>query len=283
MEFGCFSPELRANAPGPLFEAAQRLGFTQMQFDFLSTRGEEMPEEIGLSELDSILACAKAANVEIVAVNGTFNMIDGDAARLDTYIRRFAQIARAAAHLGAKVVTLCTGSRSPEGMWRHDPRTADESNWAPLLRTTEQLLPIAQRHGLILGVEPEPTNVIDSPKKARRYLDEMQSKHLKIIMDCANLFAPGTAQLKLVRPTLQEAFDLLGGDIALAHGKDVCEGPEASFSYPGNGIVDYSMYFSLLAQSGYTGGLILHGIKNEGDFPAAIQNMKVAQSAANAR
>ena len=54
-----------------------------------------------------------------------------------------------------------------------------------------EALQIADEHRVTLGVEPEVSNVVDSARKARRLLDEMQSPRLKIIMDVANLFHAG--------------------------------------------------------------------------------------------
>lgn len=81
-----------------------------------------------------------------------------------------------------------------------------------------QALPLAEAHNVILGVEPEVSNVIDSAERARRLLDEMKSPNLKIVMDGANLFHYGEL------PCMSElihAFELLGDDIVIAHAKDL--------------------------------------------------------------
>jgi sugar phosphate isomerase/epimerase len=109
-----------------------------------------------------------------------------------------------------------------------------------------------------LGVEPELANVVDSAVKARRLLDEIGSPRLKIIIDPANLFPPGS--LPRMPAILDEAFELLGRDIVLAHAKDLSRDGEAGHEAAGTGVLDYDRYLSLLARSGYAGPLILHGL-----------------------
>ena len=84
-------------------------------------------------------------------------------------------------------------------------------------------MPQASALGLALGVEVEASNVVNTARRARDLLDACGSDALKIILDCANLFHAGKAHPRFVRETIGEAFALLGGDIALAHGKDIRE------------------------------------------------------------
>ena len=93
-------------------------------------------------------------------------------------------------------------------------------------------------------------------------------------MDCANLFPAGTAQRRNVRPTIERAFRLLGGDVVLAHGKDVLEAEKPAFTAPGLGIVDYPFFFQQLRAVGYRGSLILHGIKQAEQLEPSMRRMR---------
>lgn len=95
------------------------------------------------------------------------------------------------------------------------------------METTEQILAFASNSNIILGVETEASNIINTPYKARKYLDSFKSKHLGIIMDGANLFLP--SQINNMEAVLNEAFELLGKDIVLAHVKDISNGKELDF------------------------------------------------------
>ena len=126
------------------------------------------------------------------------------------------------------------------------------------MRSTEEILRYAEDNGITLGVETEASNIICTPEKARRYLDDVGSPNLKIIMDGANLFRP--EQVPRMGSILEEAFDALGKDIVLAHAKDFSLGQDIDFVAAGEGELDFPLYIRLLKQCGYGGPLVLHGL-----------------------
>src|SRR5690606_26197728 len=108
---------------------------------------------------------------------------------------------------------------------------------------------------VVLGVETEVGNTVNTVIKARRLLDEVGSSSLKIIMDAANIFQKG--ELPRMREKLDEAFELLGNDIVLAHAKDLDRDGEAGHVPAGLGKLDYPYYLHKLNESGYQGSIIL--------------------------
>ena len=111
---------------------------------------------------------------------------------------------------------------------------------------------------MTLAFEPEVSNVVDSARKGRLLLDTLRSPRLKVVMDGANIFHAG--ELAQMRAILEEAIDLLGPDIVLAHAKDLRHDGEAGNLAAGTGRLDYPLYLSLLQRAGFTGPLILHGL-----------------------
>jgi sugar phosphate isomerase/epimerase len=144
-------------------------------------------------------------------------------------------------------------------MWRRHPDNDKPEAWADLLVQMEVAVRVAEKHGVTLGVEPEIGNTINSVRKARRLLDEVRSPRLKVIMDGANIFQHG--QLPNMRKVLDDAFELLGSDIALAHAKDLDKDGEAGHLAAGRGRLDYPYYMELLRRSGFEGSIILHALK----------------------
>lgn len=274
MELGMYSVELRRSTVEELFSAMRDYGFTATQFNFLSVCDEEMPLHIDPALTARIRRAAEASGVEIVSVNGTFNMIDPDPAKRADGLRRFEVLAQNMHALNCNFVTLCTGSRNPEHMWRPHPDNQTEAVWADLLETMDAVLKVAKRYDLILGLETEPSNVMNTPERCRALMEAFgNTPRLKVIMDIANLFRPGMPYVENVRPTMRHAFDLLGKDVFLAHGKDILEGEQPRYTFAGNGIVDFPYFKTLLEEIGYKGCLLLHGIKSEADFPKALQNI----------
>jgi sugar phosphate isomerase/epimerase len=80
-----------------------------------------------------------------------------------------------------------------------------------------------------------------------------------VVIDAANLFHP--ADLAHIPAVLQNAFDLLGADIVLAHAKDLSASGEVVAA--GKGVLDYDLYLRLLQKAGYSGPLILHSLAEE--------------------
>lgn len=270
MNIGIWSREISADTVEELFQKARDYGFTLMQFDFLSVCDEEVPCEYSSELISSIDENAKKYGINIVAVNGTFNMAHPDRAVREDGLRRFEKLAEICKDISCGMITLCTGSRNLESMWVPHPDNDTEEAWKDMTQVMREVIRIADENDVYLGIEPEASNVVNSPERAKRLLEEMDSPRLKIIMDCANLFHKGEAYRENVQRIIGDAFGLLGDYIALAHGKDINEGPGISFTCAGRGIIDFPFFFSELEKIGYKDGMILHGIKNENDIPFCV-------------
>lgn len=257
MQLGIFSKTYEGTLEH-VFQKMEQDQLTCTQFNLSSAGMESMPLTYDRAVLDKIKDAARRHHIELVALSGTFNMIDPDEEKRQDGIQRFAVLCEIAAYLETPIITLCTGSKNRESKWKwHDDNDSNDA-WEDLLETTKQLLPMAEAHHLTLGIEVEASNVIHSPALARKYLDLFQNDHLKIVMDGANLFHP--KQIETMQATLSEAFALLGNDICLAHAKDLASDQDIQFVAAGTGILDYDTYLQLLKNYHYEGALIIHGL-----------------------
>ena len=102
-----------------------------------------------------------------------------------------------------------------------------------MISVMRRLVAYAEQYDLTLVVETEAANVVQTPQLARKMLDEIGSPHLKMVIDCANLFLPGTAHRENAAATIQRAFDAFGAEIALAHGKDIADSDGIEFAPSG--------------------------------------------------
>ena len=220
-----------------------------------------MPEQIEEELCDRIAGELASRGISMATLSGTFNMSHPSVDVRRAGLRRLEAVASRAGQLGTSVVTLCTGSRDPDDMWRRHGDNQTPEAWEDLVASVGKALEIAQLHDLTLAVEPEVCNVVDSAAKGRRLLDEMGSARLKIIMDGANLFHGG--ELPRMGEILDEAFELLGGEIVLAHAKDLDRDGQAGHVAAGKGLLDYDHYLRLLKQVGFDGPLILHGLAED--------------------
>ena len=152
------------------------------------------------------------------------------------------------------LVTLCTGSRNVADMWSAHPDNGSPDCWLTMRGELDFALELAELHGVALGVEPEPGNVIGNAKTARRLLDQIGNPRLKIVMDAANLLPPECQARQ--REVVAEAVSLLGSDVALVHTKDVSPAGEAVAA--GRGIVDFRDFLRGILSTGYRGPLVSH-------------------------
>ena len=258
MQIGIFSRTYETGDLRETFKQMRAHGISHTQFNFSNAGLPTLPDEIGSADTDRIRALALEYGISLDALSGTFNMIDPDEEARAQGCRQFAVQCRAARELGIPVVSLCTGSRNPVSKWAwHDDNLTSRA-WDDLMRSTLAILKHADDNDVILGVEPEASNIINTPERAREYLDAVGSPRLKIIMDGANLFQPG--QSRDMEKVLTEAFALLGRDIVLAHAKDLAPGSQPAFTAVGQGILNFALYMKLLRRYGYDGPLIMHGL-----------------------
>jgi sugar phosphate isomerase/epimerase len=259
MQLGIFAKTFVRPTLGATLDAVIEHGLNCIQFNFACVGLPSLPDRIEPELARMIQVETQRRGLSLSGVSATFNMIHPDEEKRSDGLRRLAALAAICPVLRASVLTLCTGTRDPENMWRRHPANDTAEAWNDLLRTMSSALDIAEQFRVTLGVEPETANIVSSALKARRLLDEIKSPRLKIIMDAANLFRVG--ELSRQREILNEAFDLVGGDLVMAHAKDVREtGAEIEHVAAGTGSLDYEFYVAKLREAQFPGPLILHGL-----------------------
>jgi sugar phosphate isomerase/epimerase len=263
VRIGVFAKTFSRPSQEEVFDALAGHGLRETQFNMSVAGLPSMPNEIDPTLADRVRGATTDRNIAVVAVSGTFNMIHPDPEVRRDGLRRLGVLAGACERLGTSTVTLCTGTRDPEDMWRRHPDNATPEAWLDLLSTMQEALETAEEHGVTLALEPEIGNVVDSAEKGRRLLDEMRSPRLKVVMDAANLFDAEDPARRLSRSEqiLVEAFELLGDDIVIIHAKDVRASGEVVAA--GKGDLDYGLYLKHLSEAGYDGPLVMHGLAEE--------------------
>jgi sugar phosphate isomerase/epimerase len=261
VQIGIFTRTFDRPTLAEKLDAVARHGIAAVQLDLADAGLPPLPDQITPPQAGEIRDAFAARGIQIAAVSGTYNMIHPDLAERRAGLRRLDALAAACPLLGASVITLCTGTRNRESMWRPHPDNGSPEAWADLLAEMGEAVQLAEARGVTLAFEPEVANVVDSGPKARRLLDELRSPRLKVVMDGANVFHAG--ELPRMWEILDEAFALLGPDIALAHAKDLDRDGAAGHLPAGHGKLDYDRYVELLRRAGYAGPLVLHGLSEE--------------------
>jgi sugar phosphate isomerase/epimerase len=266
MQLGVFSKTFERESLEQVLDAVQHHGFSTVQFNFSSAGLPSMPDSIPEDLAKKIGEEFRARGLTIAALSGTYNMIHPDIKERELGLKRLEILASVCNDLGTSVITMCTGSRNANNMWKHHPDNNSKEAWRDLVEHLERALELAQRYNIALGVEPEINNVINSAAKARTLLDTFQSKNLGIVLDAANLYQEG--DLPDTKGILQEAFDVLGHDLILAHAKDIKKNGDIIAA--GQGDLDYLLYTNLLKQARFDGAFIAHG-QSEAETPGVSQ------------
>lgn len=236
-------------------------GIHDVQLNLSSAGYETLPDRLDATQAEQIRGELAARDMRLAAVSGTFNMIHPDLEQRRRGLTNLGVLIGACAGLGTSTITLSTGTRNPEHMWRGHPDNDTPEAWRDLRAALSEVLPLAEQHHVTLAFEPEVSNVVDSAGKGRRLIDEMGSARLKVVIDGANVFHAG--ELARMHDVLDETFDLLGGDIVLAHAKDLSRDGEAGHEAAGQGVLDYEYYLALLRSVNYSGPLILHSLAED--------------------
>lgn len=271
MHPGIFAKTFARGTVEEVCEAVAAHGIHNVQFNMACAGVPSMPDVIDEDLAARIARACEQHGIEMVAVSGTFNAIHPEIAQREAGLRRLKVLASACGALGTRIITMSTGTRDPENMWRRHADNDSPEAWHDLCATMERAVQIAEQHDVTLAFEPEVSNVVDTARKGRSLLDAILSPRLRVCIDGANLFHAG--ELPRMHEILEEAFDLLGDDILLAHAKDLSRDGDAGHEAAGTGLLDYDHYIALLAGSGYRGPLILHNL-TETQVPSAVAFLK---------
>lgn len=264
MKLGIFNKVFERDTIEANLDAVAAHGLVSIQLNLETLEGEAMPAEIPAELCARVRRALDESGIELAAVSGTWNIIhptEGPAG-----LPRMRALATACPALGTELITMCTGTRDADYLWRAHPDNDSDDAWQETVRAMAAAARIAEEADVTLVFEPEVNNVVNTALKARRLLDEVASKHLKVVIDGANLFQTG--QLVRMRQVLDEAFQLLGDDIRMAHAKDLENDGDAGHQAAGTGVLDYEHYLMCLDRIGFTGSVILHSLE-EARVPAS--------------
>ncbi|GAB0118487.1 sugar phosphate isomerase/epimerase family protein [Acidisoma sp. 7E03] len=252
---GIFAKTFPGQTAESVLAAARAAGYGCVQFNLSCCGLPSMPDHLAEDTVAEIAAASRTSGVAIVALSGTYNMIHPDLALRAQGLARLGLLLSHAKAMGTGLVTLCTGTRDPQDQWRGHPDNLSPEAWAEMVLEMTKAARMAETHGVDLGIEPEPANIVGSAARAARLLREVPSPRLRIVLDPANLVEEGGIDQDRIFET---AADMLGERIALAHAKD--RDATGEVVAPGHGIIDFPCFFAHLARVGFQGPVVTHGL-----------------------
>ena len=259
MQLGIFAKTYDRPDVASCLQAVADAGIPATQFN-LSVAGlptipdQPVPDDV----VDAIRAAADQAGVALAAISGTFNSAHPDPAHRQTYLARFPHLCAVARDLQIGIITLSSGSRDPDDMWRWHPDNTTPQAWADSRTTLQALAALAEDHRLTLAVEPEHSNVLATADQAITMLDQIGSPALKIIYDAANLLDPDGYDPAAAAAAITRDIATLGPHIALGHAKELIA--DRAPAAPGMGLLPWPLIVQTLHEAGFDGTLVIHGL-----------------------
>ena len=266
---GIFARVFRRPSADEVALAVAAAGFDLVQLN-LNSFGLPTIPDVDAVDFASIRGSFDRSGVAIWGLSATYNMIAPDRAKRATSTRAATALIARAPELGATAVTLCTGTRDPDDIWRAHPDNADPSAWRDMRATLDELLPAAAAAGVRLGIEPEGANVVRDAHAAARLLAELgaEAAHVGIVLDPANLLTQATIGRQ--RDILTTAVDLLGEFVICLHAKDVVT---SGYAAAGSGDLDYGLVFELAGRLPHRVPTIIQDA-TEDDVPRVVAYLR---------
>jgi sugar phosphate isomerase/epimerase len=241
---GIFARTFRRETPQEVAAAVARAGYVLGHWNFAAIGRSTLAGDVDEAQVAAVRRAFDGAGVGIPSVSATYNVVHPDAELRAVQTTQAVRLIGLVPKLGAEVVTLCSGTRDPDNMWRAHPGNLTDDAWTDLRRTLDELLAAAGEAGVRLGIEPEPGNVVRDANRAAQLLDELgHDAPIGIVLDPANLLSPETVPRQ--SEILAEAVDLLGTSVISVHAKDVVA---SGYSAAGAGLMDYPGVFRQLAR-----------------------------------
>lgn len=175
-----------------------------------------------------------------VAVLGCYiNPVNPDESQRLAEVNRFIERLRYAKRMDADMVGTETGRYSVD--MSVTPLTQSEDCYRLLLDSFSRIVEAAEALGVVVGVEGVFDHTLSSPQKMKRFLDDMASPSIEVILDAANLIAPWTVKPEEQNAIIEEAFSLYGDRISVLHLKDCVfdENGVQRCTRPGDGVIVY--------------------------------------------
>lgn len=174
-----------------------------------------------------------------VAVLGCYiNPVNPIEARRKAEVARFIEHLKYARILGADMVGTETGRLDPD--FNVTGETYTEDAYRLLLKSMKEIVSAAEKLGVIVGVEGVFNHTLYSPARMKRFLEDIDSPNVEVILDAVNLIHLDQVRPEQQKQVIDRAFSYYGDRISVLHVKDfVFDGEDQLFRHVGEGLFCY--------------------------------------------
>lgn len=256
-----------------LFQSAQSFGFDGVQ---LVVNKALIPEPPLTEEAFKTIATHQGP-VAVLLLGSYFNPIHSNQDKVQAGVVRFQKQLELAHILHTEYVASETGSYNDD-QWTYHEQNHTKTAYEQALSVFKPIVETAERVDKTVLIEAAYGHVIFSPHALKRFVHDLNSKHVKVIIDLFNLL--NTRNHRQHEQILQEALHLLKDEITVFHLKNyqLKEGKLVQVGL-NKGLFDYERLLPMMLQSNPDAYYIFEGITGEdiAESFAFIQKIKEVQ------
>jgi sugar phosphate isomerase/epimerase len=155
-------------------------------------------------------------HVDVAVLGCYLNLTNPDATQLAEIQKNYEAHIRFASLLGCGMVGTETGAVNVA--YQFEPANHSDEALNIFIHNLKPIVSYAEKMGVIMAVEPVYKHIMCDIKRTRKVLDAINSPNLRVIFDATNVMSVKnhTKQDEII----EEAFDLVGEEIAVLHIKD---------------------------------------------------------------
>src|SRR5262245_40963025 len=150
MDIGILAKTFTRPSLTATLDAVLASGLRVVQFNMACAGLPSMPDTIPPALAASIRRELVSRDMRMAAVSGTFNVIHPDHEARADGMRRLRTLAAACREMGTSVITLSTGTRDRQDMWRAHPKNASLAAWQELVEAMRQSAAIGAEFGVTM-------------------------------------------------------------------------------------------------------------------------------------
>ncbi len=202
----------------------------------------------------------RSAGISIHSMGVYTNLIHPQQSERDANLAYFEAMMKIARHMGVDTLITEAGHYHP----KDDPRYHFRGSvWRQMVATGKQLAKMAKRHQITVLMEPYYEGFFSSAKRARQFLEAVDSPHVRALLDPANL---------LENNDLEEMFAQLTPWIDCLHAKDRKLHSDRGVA-AGKGDLDYPKFVALAAKHTPKAPLIMEYVAPD-TYKAALAHLR---------
>jgi sugar phosphate isomerase/epimerase len=217
-ELGAFARMWKRDSAAEIAAAMAAEGLTTAQWNFSALGQPTVSDRRTAGDYTAVRTALGAHGLSVWGLSCTFNLLDPDPVRRAELTGAAVAMIALAPAIGATAVTVCTGSRAPDG-WTYHPDNGTAAAWREMSEGLGRLMDAAADAGVLIGMEPERGCVVAGTASCARLLAEAgPDALLGVVLDAWNLAAGDPA--RPAAEVVAEAFELLGPRTVCLQAKD---------------------------------------------------------------